>query len=372
MPLDQQPTGARGVVLAHVRPGDHASRHERVTQLAFARQLAALQGYDFGGVHAPSCRYAAPLYFVPGGTLCAQEAAALGIRGPGDLFGGVVPQPFVASKAISHPLVAPDAATLPEWNPGFAAQLGDAVLAGYTVFDPGDAERAGLLLLAQGPLRLKPVRETGGRGQAVVRDASELRRRLATLDPTELRAHGLVLEENLVDVHTLSAGQVMVGELTASYFGSQRLTRSNSGEEVYGGSTLTLVRGGFEALLALDLSAETRHAIEQARRYDAAARACFAGFFASRTNYDIALGRDAAGRARSGVLEQSWRIGGATGPELAALALFRQDPRRTLVRARCVEVFGDSPEPPAHATVYFRGEDPQLGRLTKYTIVEQE
>ncbi len=37
-----------------------------------------------------------------------------------------------------------------------------------------------------------------------------------------------------------------------------------------------------------------------------------------------------------------------------------------------LEVYGDSPEPPPHATVYFRGRDPDMGVLTKYTVVEEE
>jgi hypothetical protein len=94
--------------------------------------------------------------------------------------------------------------------------------------------------------------------------------------------------------------------------------------------------------------------------------------FASRINYDVVLGRDAAGRSRCAVLEQSWRVGGATGPELAALEVFRNAPTCNRVRANCVEIFGESPPPPPHATVYFRGIDPKAGRLTKYTFLEPD
>jgi hypothetical protein len=163
-----------------------------------------------------------------------------------------------------------------------------------------------------------------------------------------------------------------VADLVASYFGFQRLTRNNHGKEVFGGSELTVVRGDLDALLALGPAPEIQCAVEQARRFDAAVHACFAGFFASRNNYDIVLGRDAAGRSRSGVLEQSWRVGGATGPELAALEVFRKQPGRNRVCAAGVEIFGDSPEPPPHAIVHFRGTDPRAGRLTKYTVVEPD
>jgi len=373
MPLNDQSASSRGVVVTHVSdPQGHASEHERITQAEFARRLAGLKDYEIGGPYDPGRQYPGHVYFVPSSTLTAEQAAALGIHGPDDLFGGVVPHAFVATKVISHPLLGPDATALPGWNPAFAAQVGDAVLAGYAVFSHDDARRAGLQLLANGPVRIKPVRARGGHGQSVARDAAELQRRLETIDRSEVMSHGLVLEENLSEVRTLSVGQVTVGDLTASYFGVQRLTRNYRGAEVYGGSDLTVVRGDFDALLAQAASPEILCAIGQVRRYNAAVIACYAGFFASRNNYDIAVGRDAAGRSRSGVLEQSWRLGGATGAELAALEVFRVEPGRNRVRASAIEVFGESPPPPPHATVYFRGIDPRAGRLTKYTVVEPD
>lgn len=373
MPLNDQSRGSRGVVVAYVPDQKaHASKHERITQAEFARRLAVLKDYELGGLYDPSEHYSGPVYFVPSNTLTAQQAAPLGIRGPDDLFGGVVPHAFVATKVISHPLVAPDAAAPTGWNPAFGAQVGDAVLPGYAVFSHEDARRAGLSLLASGPLRIKPVRATGGHGQSVARDAAELQQRLDAMDSGEIESHGLVLEENLSDVRTFSVGQVTVGGLTATYYGLQRLTRNNRGAEVYGGSDLTVARGDFDDLLAQEPPPEVRLAIEQARRYNAAVIACFAGFFASRNNYDVVLGRDAGGRLRSGVLEQSWRLGGATGAELAALEVFRSQPERHRVRASAVEIFGESPPPPPHATVYFRGDDPRAGRLTKYTVIEPD
>jgi len=107
-----------------------------------------------------------------------------------------------------------------------------------------------------------------------------------------------------------------------------------------------------------------------ARVYDEAARACFQGFFASRRNYDTVEGRDDQGRSCCGVLEQSWRIGGASGAEVGALQMFQAEPALKAVHARCVEVYGKSEPPPAHATVYFRGADEDVGFITKYTQVE--
>jgi hypothetical protein len=157
----------------------------------------------------------------------------------------------------------------------------------------------------------------------------------------------------------------------ATYRGTQRLTPDNAGEAVYGGSDLLVARGGFGALAALGPPEEARRAVEQARVYDAAAADCFAGMFASRRNYDVARGLDAEGRWRSGVLEQSWRIGGASGAEVAALEAFRADPALRAVRAATVELYGpDVPPPPAHATVYFRAVDEKDGPMTKYAVAE--
>ena len=370
---ERPPPGPAGVVVAHVpQVGDHASEHERITLLDFARRLAALRGYEAGGMYEPARRPGGHVYFVPSSTLVSAEAAALGIRGPDDLFGGVVPHAFVGTKAISHALVAPDAPALDGWNPRFIARVQDAVLAGYVAFRREDALEAGLRLLARGALRIKPVRASGGRGQSVARDRAGLLARLAMTDDEETTAHGLVVEEDLEAVRTFSVGQLRVADLRASYYGYQRLTHSNDGEEVFGGSDLAVVRGGFDVVCARDLPPGVRRAVEQARTYDAAVEACFPGFFASRRNYDVALGRDAGGRWRSGVLEQSWRVGGATGPEIAALEVLRREPHRMQVRTSGFEVFGDSPDPPPHASVHFRGLDPEVGRLTKYTVVQPD
>jgi hypothetical protein len=246
------------------------------------------------------------------------------------------------------------------------------VLPGYTAFTRKDARDAGLALLQRGPVRIKIVRETGGKGQTVVPDDDALETCLAEIGDELLAADGVVLEQNLNKVTTLSVGQVWVAGLLATYYGFQRLTRNNHGLEVYGGSDLTVVRGDFQSLLALELTREVRIAVEQALIYDGAVQACFPGFFASRINYDVAQGLNASGQWCSGVLEQSWRVGGATGAEIAALQAFKADPSRNVVRASCIEVFGASDAPPPEAVIYFRGEDAHSGPMTKYTVVSED
>jgi hypothetical protein len=246
----------------------------------------------------------------------------------------------------------------------------DVVLPGFTAFTPGDARRAGANLLELAPVRIKPARGSGWRGQRVVAGPAELEAALNALDAAEVTHHGLVLEQNLADVRTYSVGQIRVGGELATYCGTQRATTDNGGAAVYGGSDLLVVSGDYDVLLGLDLAREARQAVTQARVYDAAATQEFPGLLASRRNYDVAQGVDAAGHWRSGVLEQSWRIGGTSGPEVAALAAFRADPARRAVHAWCVEAYGTEAVPPPAALVHFRGVDDRVGPITKYTLVE--
>ena len=367
----QQSGASHGAVVVYApNQRDYARSHERGTLTQIAKKLAALKGCAFAGEYDLARRYPGPVYFVPSETLVGAETAKdLGIGSEHDLFGGVVPHPFVATKAIAHSLVRPDARAPAGWSHEFGRLVRGAVLSGFSAFTREDARRAGACLLEQGPVRIKPVRATGGRGQVVVSGTAELEAALDAVESATLSQDGLVLEEDLTNVITYSVGQVRVAELVASYYGTQRLTPDNSGAAVYGGSELTVIRGGFAALLELDLSREIRLAVAQARVYDAAATEAFPGMFASRRNYDVAVGLDARGRPRSGVLEQSWRIGGASGAEIAALEAFRADPALAVVRAATVEVYGESAVVPPHAAVSFRGVDERVGLITKYTLV---
>ncbi|MEL7561280.1 DUF3182 family protein [Stutzerimonas chloritidismutans] len=345
-------------------------KHEQAVHEHLAKRLAALKGLTFLGEYDPAIDYPHLLYFVPSGTIIGTDAAReLGLDDEEDLFGGVVPQGFIETKAITHPLVRPDADAPRGWSRDFAARVSGSVLPGYSVFSLDDAREAGRRLLHEGSLRLKPVRATGGRGQERINTEHQLDDALEHVDANEMAQYGLVLEANLEHVTTFSVGQIRVAGRTLSYYGTQRLTPDNSGETVYGGSDLVVSGGDFEALLKLDLPEKARLAVMQAQVYDDAASACFRGFFASRRNYDIAQGVDGRGRACSGVLEQSWRIGGASGAEIAALETFIQD-ERGAVRASTVEVYGESQAVPPGATVLFRDEDADVGFITKYVVVE--
>ncbi|MEO8299470.1 MAG: DUF3182 family protein [Burkholderiales bacterium] len=357
------------------RPGPVG--HDQLTKRAVAQHLAEVLEAEYIGepvAELPGSPLAVQLV-VPSETVLAGEPARrLGITDARRLFGGVVPFAFVATKVITHPLVRPDAVAPEGWCHVFPDAVRPVVLPGYSVFDAADALEAGeQLMLAEGHpvVRLKLPQGVGGSGQFVVRSMAELTQCVQAIDPALLRAEGLVLECNLREVATFSVGQVSVGPYLASYCGTQRLVTNHAGHEVYGGSKLLVVRGGYERLLAQPVEACQRAAVEQARVYHAQAMACFPGLLATRCNYDIAQGRDEAGLLRSGVLEQSWRIGGATGAEVMALQAFRDDDQLQVVEAVTQETYGEPGELPAGAKVYYDGIDPQVGRLVKAAWVQR-
>lgn len=367
-----EPAGAsEGDVVVYRSGVTDRAPHDNATCSEIARTLATLKGFRFAGEYDERTGAARPRYFVPTDTLIGVDLARmLGIMDEHDLFGGVAPHPFVATKCISHSLVDDKARAPDGWSDEFARHVRPAVLLGFAAFSVDDAVRAGLQLLPHGAVRVKRALGVGGRGQTVVGDRDQLERALADTDVDELRRYGISLEQDLAQVTTYSVGQVRVDDLVASYYGTQRVTANNAGALVYGGSDLLVARGDFEALSAFDPDAAARRAIERACLYDHAAFRCFTGLFASRRNYDVAEGTDASGRRRSGVLEQSWRIGGASGAEVEALAAFRADPSLNAVRATSMEIYGSDAVPPAHAVVYFHGTDDRVGPLIKYTTLE--
>ncbi|CAG8870802.1 hypothetical protein PS627_04165 [Pseudomonas fluorescens] len=361
-----RPSGQKvGVVLLDTR--ERTTEHEHAVHLKLGHFLAGLLDTEMiDPMDVP--RHGADLYYLPTTTLIdPSHYTTLGITSEADLFGGLVSHPYMATKAISHSLL-PNATFPPGWTDAFARHAGDALLRGYTVFSKPDARRAAQLLLIDGPIRLKPVLACAGRGQHVIQRSEELEPLLAEMDDAMLELWGLVLEENLANVETFSVGQARVAGLTCSYHGTQQLTRDHQGVEVYGGSELVVVRGGYDALLQLSLEDHLRLAITQAMAYEEAAERSFPGFIASRRNYDIARGLDHQQHLRSGVLEQSWRIGGASSAEILALRAFSDDPQLNRVLASSHEVFG-KPDLPEDATLFYQGEDSELGQLSKYARI---
>ena len=101
--------------------------------------------------------------------------------------------------------------------------------------------------------------------------------------------------------------------------------------------------------------------------FDHAAHCAYPTVKLTRRNYDVIEGTDHMGTRRIGVLEQSWRVGGASGAEIAAFEALRAEPHTPSVRCSTVEVY-DLITPPTGAIVYYHGTDPVVGAMTKYAV----
>jgi hypothetical protein len=358
-------TSGVAALVDHDRPAGNV--HDRASRATLLARIAALLDQPLLDPVDAAQASGITALLVPGDALAADDAGAAGIFDRGDILGGVVPAMFVGTKAITHGLVDDDAARPPEWSTAMARLMGDAALPGYTAFTHADAATAGRLLLAKGPVRIKDVCGKAGLGQEVVRTEAELDAALALEDADALADCGIVLEQNLTDVVTYSVGLVELAGQTISYWGTQNLTTDHKGREVYGGSDLHVVRGGFDALIALDLPAPLARAVRCAAIFDGAAHAAYPDIILTRRNYDVIEGTDAEGTRRIGVLEQSWRVGGASGAEIAAFEAFHAEPDTAEVRCSTVEVY-DLVTPPVGATIYYQGVDPVVGAMTKYAM----
>ena len=338
--------------------------HDELSHIALTRRVADFLGREYTG-RLEDYRCSRRPYCVPRATLCGAECSPhLPDAGEEDFLGGQVGHPMAATKAIVHPL-APDETPSSAWPGSFAHAAADLTLPGFTALTSRGAIAAGCKLLESGDIRIKLVSASGGTQQQVATSLDELFYVIDTLSGDDGLVDCLVLEENLTDVRTFSVGQIMLGGVWAAYIGEQNLTRNNHGQEVYGGSCLQVSRGRFPDLLDA-LSGEERHLCELGMRFDHLATRHL-GLVASRRNYDVVSGRDSHGTVKYAVLEQSWRVGGASGAEIAALEAFVRDPGLHRVQACTVEQYGEDAVPPVNADVLFHGVDRELGPLLKYS-----
>ena len=317
--------------------------HELASVQAAATRLSALLGRpSTGGPHTR--------YWLPIRTLLQQEADRLGIVDEAGFWGGVVPHAFVGTKLVSHP-AWPGARPPDGWRdvPGVQAHT----LPGWSVFSRDDAVSACADLLADGPVRAKSPYARGGNGQTVIASLEQARERFASPSAAGIE-HGLVVERDLVESATYGVGMARVGAHVIAYHGTQRSVRDHRGERVYGGSRLTVFRGTLAQLCEALPAGGAREAVAAAMGYDRAVRSAYP-VLASRCNYDVIVGHARDGRRHCGVLEQSWRFGGASMAEVLAMERFAREPGRSWMVAETVERYDQQP-PPADAVLLWPGD----------------
>lgn len=310
---------------------DQCMPHEVATLRFAAGRLAVLLGMAYDEADAsPGANVGS--YCIPMSTLSFREANALRISDESQLWGGIAPHEFVATKLVSHPLWRSGSERPSGWK--HIAGIEMLTLPGYSVFTRDDAWSAGRYLLQEGTVRVKCPFMRGGNGQARIRDVHELDRWLDAADEVPW-GDGLVLERDLVQSKTYSIGSSNLPGYAIAYQGTQRNVMDGQGNEVYGGSTLTVFRGSFSTLI----KEHCGEPVAVATAYDSLVRGTY-GVLASRRNYDVIVGVDSCGKRHVGVLEQSWRFGGASMAEVLALEWLQRHPGRNDVVAETVELYG--------------------------------
>lgn len=348
------------------------NEHDKASRSELARRIARLGEAIFVDNDISSNQQLSggqpDTLYIPTGTIDLSTARELGIGNESQIYGGVVPFPFVGSKVITHPVFGDDPALPAGWRTELGLALAPYVLSGWSAFTRNALRAAALNMLGRTAIRLKEVEATAGLGQFVVTSVEELEEVIAQLDASAVSRHGMVIEENLDNVVTYSVGTTRLFDEAISYWGTQRLTTNNSGATVYGGSTLHVIRGDMERLATLGLAGELQQAIDKAIAYDAIVSHFYPDLLASRRNYDVAVGVNSYGECRIGVLEQSWRAGGASGAEVAAFEAFARDPGRSAVTCMTMEIYGEVDAAPYGSIVYYSGVDPIAGPMTKYAM----
>jgi hypothetical protein len=145
--------------------GDWLRPHQELMLEVDAKAIAGIKQYEFGGRYQDGFAYPSRVYFVPDETLLLEEASSLGMSSSDDLYGGVVPQPFVKTKSIAHPLVGSDAERPDGWSITFPERVREVVLRGYSAFRARDARAAAVRMLRRGEVRVKQPLATGGRAR---------------------------------------------------------------------------------------------------------------------------------------------------------------------------------------------------------------
>jgi hypothetical protein len=290
-------------VLADTRPA-------KIKYQAVAHRIAGILGGEV--LPLDSRTENDSLYGVPFDAVDVFTATDYGMKGVGDLYGGVVQHRSQADKSILHPLVTDDA-VCPHWyTPALAEFAEDAIMTGFTVFSAQDARIAAEKLHRQGwqDLRTKEPQCLGGAGQSILASQNDLDNLQQNNGVSE--QHGLVIEPNLRRPRIYSAGTLHLAGHTISWVGSP-WNKMVSGELKFAGNRILAIKGDLNDLSAtFDRSSQLSLAVAKAAVvHEGYGKAI--GAIISRATYDICTTDEV-----SGVIDPSLRPSGTSPAELAA------------------------------------------------------
>lgn len=298
-----------------------------------------------------------------------------------DFFGGIVPRAYQSTKAIMHPLVNREAACPLGWTHEFPQELVhlDLVLPGFTVFNIEDLRTAFKHLYDKGihQIRLKDPLAYLGMNQFVVTSFQELEQFISDkiVNNEKLQQYGLVVEENLCpeDLKIYSVSFVTVGSHQVQCIGVQRFSQG-----LYSGTDFVIMQTGkhilSESLAQVGIfnNEDAQKIIDKALLFRALLNKHIPEIKTARFNLDIVSGIASIYSngtyelvKRFALLEQSFRVGGASAAEIWGLEYLLGHPSVDAVCASTYYRYGDE----AYQTVsgeenLYCGVDSRLGAIS--------
>lgn len=257
-------------------------------------------------------------------------------------LGGLVSEPFDQTKIVVHKRIDKTKTVLKGWSDAVAESLEPYVLPGFSVFDKESADKAIEFLLPGGNIRIKNPLDSGGTGQWTINSQQKynqiINEILRTLQDqgTNIAVTGLVFERELINPYELSIGQQFFDGHLLSFIARQKFMRP-FGIKIYTGVEKIFVRGGYAALLSLPLPELAKIAVDQVIRFEQRL-VNKPGIYITRSAYNVLQGyisRSNKSHLYSGVVEQTWRIGGGTGGDLLAHEAFKHNTKLHIV-STCV------------------------------------
>ncbi len=233
----------------------------------------------------------------------------------GQYFGAVVGHSALADKGVLQPLVNANAFH-PDYYPhGLAEEIDGSVIDGHLVFSRKDAQHSYYSLRTRGPVRLKYPPSSDHDNQWILNTEDDLTLALSNFSGDQLEQSGLVLQLDLSHLHpvTRNIGQLRIGDHYFSFIGRQQ-SIVHAGRLKYGGTELTMFRGGLEELQQthrrkINVHPHLTEAIESAIKL----RRAYPGYGVQATRFCV----DTVDQF---VVDPSLRPGGATPASVLAIA----------------------------------------------------
>lgn len=308
--------------------------------------LAKLTGRKYQGDLSLNTKIDSRDILFPHKSLPVSAGEELGVTSQNQIFGSVI-EPIYAEKSIFHPLINKPEVAPRNFPHKFPKQLFEskATLPGYTVFCLDDALSAFELLKLQGVVvRLKDPQGSSGTKQLIVASRTEVEEFVKSIDPSKLKALGLVLESNLINssdpkaaLRAYSAGWTVIDGKIYSYIGEQMFGETGTVDR-YLGTKLYMVRGTTNNLI--DFAKEKKlQSILQCLSKVKRAMVFLPYLIGSRINFDFLVGipetlpANRYIKERTYVVEQSFRVGGATPAELLGIQYLNTHKNAEIVTA---------------------------------------